>query len=89
MGQQHADLVGVGLRTNPRVILEDQVVFGVVCGQFDVAAAGQRPALAAQLDARHAGQHRLPVGGGEELHDMRRPNTSTTRFHRPVGMPNR
>ena len=53
------------------VVLEDQVVLGVVGGEFDVAAAGQRPALAADLGAGHVGQHRLPVGGGEELDDVR------------------
>ena len=57
------------------VVLEDQVVLGVVGGQFDLAAAGQRPALAAELGARDVGQHGLPVGGGEELDDVRRART--------------
>ena len=72
MGQQHAHLVGVGPPNESAVVLEDQVVLGVVGGQFDLAAAGQRPALAADLGAGHVGQHGLPVGGREELHDMGR-----------------
>src|SRR4051794_33007384 len=67
VGEQHADLVGVGPSHESSVVLENQVVLCVVRSQFDVAAARQRPSLAAQLGARDVGQYRLPVGGGEEL----------------------
>ena len=52
------------------VVLQDQVLFGVVGTEFDAPGAGQRTALAADLGAGHIGQYRLPVGGGEELDDV-------------------
>ena len=46
-------------------------MLGVVGAQLDTAGSRQRPALAADLGAGHVGQHRMPVGGREELDDMR------------------
>ncbi len=45
-------------------------MFGVVGAQLDAAGARQRAALAADLGPGHVGQHRLSVGGGEELDDV-------------------
>ncbi|CFS07179.1 Uncharacterised protein [Mycobacterium tuberculosis] len=47
-------------------------MFGVVGPKFDTSGARQRTALAADLGASHVGQHRLSVGGGEKLDDVRR-----------------
>jgi len=87
MGEQHADLARLRQPHESAVVLQDQVVVDVIGRELDVPAAGQWAPLAADLRPRHVGQNGLPVGGGEELDDVCCANSSSTRFHSPVGMP--
>lgn len=87
MCEQHPDLVDTGDLHEAAVVLQDQVMFGVVGPKFDTSGARQRTALAADLGASHVGQHRLSVGGGEKLDDVRRCERFDDPLHNPVGMP--
>ena len=70
-GQQDTDLFGSGDLHEATLILQNQVFSHVVGAQLDLAAAGQWATLAANLGPGHVGEHGLPVGGGEKLHDRR------------------
>ena len=85
--KQHPDLVGCGQADEAALVFEDEVVVDVIGGELDVAAPGR-------------GRPSLPIFAPETLANTACPsvvaknstmwaglNSSSTRFHRPVGMP--
>ncbi len=69
------------------LVLQDEVVVGVVGGQFDGAPARQRPSLLPILAPETLASTAWPSVVAKNSTTWAGSNTSTTRFHSPAGMP--